>query len=99
MLTYGGILSGVIVCHRCDNKKCVRPDHLFLGSQSDNIRDCVAKGRHVKTNVIVTAEDVKEIRRLSSEGRLTQDDIGIIYGLKQAAVSAIVTRRNWKDVH
>lgn len=45
-MTYGPIPAGLHVLHRCDNKRCVRPDHLFLGTARDNIRDCVAKGRH-----------------------------------------------------
>lgn len=39
--------SGEVVMHRCDNPLCVNPKHLRIGSQSENIRDCVAKGRHV----------------------------------------------------
>lgn len=45
----------VVVCHRCDNPRCIRPEHLFVGTQQDNINDCIAKGR--KTDPPVMRRD------------------------------------------
>lgn len=44
---HGPILDGLFVCHRCDNPPCIRPDHLFLGTNADNLGDMSKKGRHV----------------------------------------------------
>lgn len=46
-LYYDSIPNGMFICHRCDNKKCVRPDHLFLGTRDDNAKDYVAKNRKI----------------------------------------------------
>jgi hypothetical protein len=64
----GPIPTGLFVCHTCDNRRCVRPDHLFLGTHLDNMRDKVAKGRHVTSrgeqhgNAKITDEQVRQIR-------------------------------------
>lgn len=74
-LTNGSIPKGTKVLHRCDNQACVRPDHLFLGTQKDNVRDMTAKGRkrpaagerHGSARLI--AKQVSEIRKRYRPGR------------------------------
>ena len=57
----GPIPPGMEVCHVCDNPPCVNLEHLWLGTRSDNRRDCIVKGRHNTT--ILTEANVREIRR------------------------------------
>ena len=46
----GPIPKNMNVCHTCDIPSCVNPDHLFIGTQKDNVRDCISKGRHMTQN-------------------------------------------------
>lgn len=101
LLTYGAISDDMCVLHHCDVPLCVRPDHLFLGTHTDNIQDKMAKGRvpagAKHHNVKLTVEDVKEIRRRAATGE-NRRHIAADFGVASQHVCHIHTRRYWKHV-
>ncbi len=98
ILHYGSIPSGLEVLHDCpggDNRACVNPEHLWLGTQQDNIRDGWVKGRiHMPVPPKLTEQQVREIR-LSDK---TQRDLSNLYNISQAQVCRIRHRMLWKSV-
>lgn len=84
----GEILKGLNICHTCDNRKCVNPDHLWAGTQGDNIRDCVRKGR-LNHLFKVTHEVVAQIQ--SSKDKVS--DLAIKYGLSESYIYNIKRRK------
>lgn len=102
-LHYGPIPDGLLVCHHCDNPPCVRPDHLFLGTQADNNRDKMIKGRHraahseTHHSAKLTNTQVQEIRILSANGS-SRKSVAEIFNVTTGTISHIVTGRNWQHV-
>lgn len=94
---YGEIPLGMCVCHKCDNPKCVRPDHLFLGTPKDNVMDCFKKGRLFipkappKPNQKVTESQKNEIKTLSNS--MTQMKLATKFKLCQATISRILSAK------
>ena len=66
------IPDGMVVCHTCDNPRCVNPEHLFLGSYSDNMVDCVSKGRHVGKQP-TSREKIDLARKLLGDGKSSKE--------------------------
>lgn len=82
----GEIPKGMFVCHRCDNRRCINPDHLFLGTNADNMRDMAEKGRSSKR---LSGLDIRQIR--AHHGWLAQWHLAEIFGVTQSAICAIQT--------
>lgn len=93
----------VDVCHTCDNTICVNPAHLFAGTHSENMLDCVAKGRwnsprgeKVHTAKL-TEDDVRDLRERHASG-VSMYQLAKHFGVSAPTVKDAVTRETWKHV-
>lgn len=110
-MNIGEIPLGMFVLHKCDNRSCVRPDHLFLGTNQDNMDDKVAKGRQSRgpkhgdvhrgennSKAKLTENDVRSIRSRFSLGSASQPQLAEEFGVDQSMVSLIVRGKRWAHV-
>jgi hypothetical protein len=88
----GPIPDGSCVLHKCDNRGCVRPDHLFLGTKADNSRDMALKGRAGKRKF--SPENAYAVLWRGGSGE-TYTDLAAEYGMSRPNVRDIVSRRTW----
>jgi DNA-binding CsgD family transcriptional regulator len=97
------IPPGMCVCHTCDNRACVNPFHLFIGSYTDNMQDMIRKGRKVthagelSACAKISEQDVLAIRELGSQG-CKQSDIAHQFGISRASVGLILNGKLWKHL-
>lgn len=96
----GSIPQGMYVCHTCDNRLCINPAHLFLGTAKTNSDDMIAKGR----KVVVRGEQAGTAKLSESEARAILADerphkeIAAQYGVTHSAISMIKSGRNWPHI-
>lgn len=96
------IPPGLFVLHRCDNPRCVRPDHLFIGTQADNLADMDAKGRRViydrhgelNSFAKLTVSQVRFIRTSQKSQRVLAREMGLC----KSTIGNIRRRDNWRHV-
>lgn len=98
----GPIPPGAVICHSCDRPACVNPNHLILGSQADNVHDCIEKGRFIRGEAVggakLTADAVREIRAAYAAGLGDAQTLARAYGVTRRNIAAILERRSWAHV-
>lgn len=101
-LAFGPIPEGMYVCHRCDNRRCCNPNHLFLGTHVENMADMVAKGRqrHVPQPGVLNGRAklnptlAAEIRDLSTRGEPVRD-LAQRFGVGETAIKDVLRGKTW----
>ena len=79
------IPAGKSICHTCDVRACVNPDHLYCGTARDNARDAKERGRLTGSRKRLTAEQKKQMALLHTEG-ITKQEIAETFGVSQMTV-------------
>lgn len=99
----GEIPTGLLICHKCDNRSCVNPDHLFAGTQKDNIQDSLSKGRMLGPRGTkngankLTESQIIEIRTMRTSGA-TLVAIAGKFGISFQHVGAICSGFKWSHL-
>lgn len=85
------IEKGVFICHTCDVRDCVNPNHLWPGNNTENMRDASAKGRLHTSRKHLTLQQIEQIRALKKDG-VTKKEIADEFGVTQQTV-----QKYWED--
>lgn len=105
-LFIGPIPKGQCVCHKCDTPRCINPEHLFLGSLSDNRMDCLGKKRWKSRqprsehnhNAKLSISKAREIRSIYANGQISQHALAKRYGVSQTAIRLVLLGETYKEI-
>lgn len=98
----GPIPDGLDVLHTCDNKLCVNPEHLFVGTHQDNMFDMSEKGRSTigerYPNSKLTEESVRSIRQRYDTQYISYSELSKMYNISKAQIGCIIRGENWSHI-
>lgn len=102
MVHKGEIPSGLYICHHCDNPCCINPDHLFAGTNADNMADCARKGRsaglrnigQVNGRSVISEIDAKVIAKSAEPHKVLAQR----YGVSRSTITHLKTGRTWRHI-
>lgn len=93
----GEIPKNKCVCHKCDNPLCVNPEHLFIGTHDENMKDMSKKGR-VRFVSILDESSVRDIKMKYRAGGNTYGDLAKAYKVSKICIEKILLGKRWKKV-
>lgn len=97
---YGPIPHGLEVRHKCDNPRCINPEHLEIGTHQDNANDMVKRKRQARHGkhgcAVLSSAQVAEVRELRKSG-MTLKEIAARYGVHFSTISLICNNKRWSD--
>lgn len=95
-LLYNGAIPDMLhVCHSCDNPQCVNPEHLWLGTHQDNMKDRDKKGRGSTARAKLCMDEAQEIRKCVKLGA-THKEMAGRFGVISATINSIIQNKTWK---
>ncbi len=100
-LTYGPIPEGLLVCHKCNNRKCCNPKHLYVGTQKDNLKQMIEDGRKPigenSSKAKLNWKQINEIRKKYIPYIYTQKRLGKEYSISESECFLIINNKVWKN--
>ena len=106
-LWVGEIPEGLHVLHKCDTPKCINPDHLFAGTNQDNVTDKINKGRaftgnhkgEKNENSKLTNGKISRIKKMIEKGNFNQTEIGKMFDVSRQTICGINRGKRWKHLN